>query len=133
MTFARDFVAPRFALVGDAAHGLHWIAGQGLNHGLKDVAALSETIIDASRLGLDIGALSVLKRYERWRRFDSASSAVTGIAINTLFSNANIGLRMLRSSGLRMADQAAPLKSFFMKEAAGLTGELPKLLRGQPV
>ncbi len=133
MTFARDFVAPRFALVGDAAHGLHWIAGQGLNHGLKDVAALSETIIDASRLGLDIGGLSVLKRYERWRRFDSASSAVTGIAINTLFSNANIGLRMLRSSGLRMADQAAPLKSFFMKEAAGLTGELPKLLRGQPV
>src|SRR3974377_561597 len=126
MTFAREFVRPRLALLGDAGDGLHWIAGQGLNHGLKDVAALAETLIDASRLGLDIGSLSVLKRYERWRRFDSASSAMTGLAINALFSNSNIALRMLRSSGLRTADRIGRLKTFFMKEAAGLTGELPK-------
>ena len=130
---ARDFVAPRLALVGDAAHGLHSIAGQGLNHGLKDVAALAETLIEASRLGLDIGSLTVLKRYERWRRFDSVSSAMSGAAINTLFSNDNIALRMLRSTGLRTVDRLGPLKTFFMKEAAGLTGDIPKLLKGQPV
>ncbi len=133
MTLARDFVRPRFALVGDAAHGLHWIAGQGLNHGLKDVAALSETLIDASRLGLDIGSLNVLRRYERWRRFDSATSAMSAVAINTLFSNDNMALRMLRSSGLRTVDRIGRLKAFFMKEAAGLTGNVPKLLKGQPV
>ncbi len=133
MTLARDFVGPRFALVGDAAHGLHWIAGQGLNHGLKDVAALSETLIDATRLGLDIGSLSVLKRYERWRRFDSATSAMSAVAIGTLFSNDNMALRMLRSTGLRTVDRLGRLKAFFMKEASGLTGDLPKLLKGQPV
>ncbi len=133
MTLAREFVHPRFALIGDAAHGLHWIAGQGLNHGLKDVAALSETLIDASRLGLDIGSLSVLKRYERWRRFDSATSAYTAVAINTLFSNDSMALRMLRSSGLRTVDRLGRLKTFIMKEAAGLTGEVPKLLRGETV
>jgi 2-octaprenyl-6-methoxyphenol hydroxylase len=131
MTLARDFVRPRFALVGDAAHGLHWIAGQGLNHGLKDVAALAETLIDAARLGLDIGALNTLKRYERWRRFDSTTSAFAAIAINTLFSNDNTGLRMLRSTGLRSVDRMSSLKNFFMKEAAGLTGEVPKLLKGE--
>ena len=133
MTLARDFVRPRFVLVGDAAHGLHWIAGQGLNHGLKDVAALAETLIDAARLGLDIGGLSVLKRYERWRRFDSATSAFTAVAINTLFSNDSMALRMVRSTGLRTVDRISQLKNFFMKEAAGLTGEVPKLLRGDSV
>ena len=133
MTLARDFVRPRFVLVGDAAHGLHWIAGQGLNHGLKDVAALAETLIDAARLGLDIGGLSVLKRYERWRRFDSATSAFAAVAINTLFSNDSMALRMVRSTGLRTVDRISQLKTFFMKEAAGLTGEVPKLLRGDSV
>jgi 2-octaprenyl-6-methoxyphenol hydroxylase len=133
MTFAREFVRPRLALLGDAAHGLHWIAGQGLNHGLKDVAALAETLIEASRLGLDTGDLNVLKRYERWRRFDSATSAMSAAALNALFSNDHIGLRMLRSSGLRSVDKFGWLKNFFMREAAGLTGEIPKLLRGQPV
>ena len=133
MTLARDFVRQRFVLAGDAAHGLHWIAGQGLNHGLKDVAALAETLIDAARLGLDIGSLSVLKRYERWRRFDSATSAFSAVAINTLFSNDSMALRMLRSTGLRTVDRLSQLKNFFMKEAAGLTGEAPKLLRGDPV
>ena len=133
MTLARDFVRPRVALIGDAAHGLHWIAGQGLNHGLKDVAALAETLIDASRLGLDIGSLSVLKRYERWRRFDSVTSAASAVAINTLFSNDSMALRMLRSTGLRAVDRLGRLKTFFMQEAAGRTGELPKLLRGEQV
>jgi 2-octaprenyl-6-methoxyphenol hydroxylase len=133
MTLAREFVRPRLALVGDAAHGLHWIAGQGLNHGLKDVAALTETLIDASRLGLDLGNLSVLKRYERWRRFDSATSAMSAAVLNTFFSNDYTGLRMLRSSGLRAADRLSWLKTFFMQEAAGLTGKIPKLLKGQPV
>ena len=133
MTIAREFVRPRFVLIGDAAHGLHWIAGQGLNHGLKDVAALAETLIDASRLGLDIGSLSVLKRYERWRRFDSVTSAASAVAINTLFSNDSMALRMLRSTGLRAVDRLGQLKTLFMKEAAGLTGELPKLLKGEPV
>jgi 2-octaprenyl-6-methoxyphenol hydroxylase len=133
MTLAREFVRQRFVLVGDAAHGLHWIAGQGLNHGLKDVAALAETLIDASRLGLDIGDLSVLKRYERWRRFDSTTSAFAAAALNAMFSNDNMALRMLRSTGLRTADRFAGLKTFFMKEAAGLTGDLPKLLRGTPI
>jgi len=133
MTLARDFARPRFVLVGDAAHGLHWIAGQGLNHGLKDVAALTETLIDAARLGLDIGGISVLKRYERWRRFDSATSAFSAVAINTLFSNDSMALRMLRSTGLRTADRLFRLKNFFMKEAAGLTGDIPKLLKGETV
>ncbi|MFZ0570227.1 MAG: FAD-dependent monooxygenase [Rhodomicrobium sp.] len=133
MSIARDFVRPRFVLIGDAAHGLHWIAGQGLNHGLKDVAALAETLIDASRLGLDIGSLSVLKRYERWRRFDSVTSAMSAVAINTLFSNDSMALRMLRSTGLRTVDRLGQLKTFFMKEAAGQTGEVPKLLKGQPL
>lgn len=133
MTFAKDFVRPRFLLIGDAAHGLHWIAGQGLNHGLKDVAALAETLVDASRLGLDIGSLSVLKRYERWRRFDSVTSAMSAAAINTLFSNDSMALRMVRSTGLRAVDRVGRLKTYFMKEAAGLTGEVPKLLKGQPV
>jgi 2-octaprenyl-6-methoxyphenol hydroxylase len=133
MTLARDFVRPRFALAGDAAHALHWIAGQGLNHGLKDVAALAETLIDATRLGLDIGSLTVLKRYERWRRFDSTTSAFGAAAINRLFSNGNMALRLVRSTGLRTVDRIGPLKTIFMKEAAGLTGDLPKLLKGQMI
>jgi 2-octaprenyl-6-methoxyphenol hydroxylase len=131
MTLAREFVRSRFALAGDAAHGLHWIAGQGLNHGLKDVAALAEVLSDAARLGLDIGRLNVLRRYERWRRFDSATSAFSAAFLNRLFSNDSMALRMLRSTGLRAVDRLPPLKSLFMKEAAGLTGDVPKLLRGE--
>ena len=88
---------------------------------------------NAARLGLDIGGLSVLKRYERWRRFDSTTSAFTAVAITTLFSNDSMALRMLRSTGLRSVDRLSRLKNFFMKEAAGLTGDVPKLLRGDPV
>ncbi len=131
MTLARGFVKPRIALAGDAAHGLHWIAGQGLNHGLKDAAALTEVLVDAARLGLDPGDLTVLERYERWRRFDSASSAMTAAALNRLFANDNTPLRLIRQLGLGLVDRAPRLKSVFMREAAGLTGELPKLLRGE--
>ncbi len=131
MTLAREFVKPRLALAGDAAHGLHWIAGQGLNHGLKDVAALAEVILDAMRLGLDIGDITVLRRYERWRRFDSVTSALAAAAINRLFSDGSAPLRMLRSFGLGLVNRIDPLKQFFVKEAAGLTGSIPKLLRGE--
>jgi 2-octaprenyl-6-methoxyphenol hydroxylase len=131
MTLARGFVKPRIALAGDAAHGLHWIAGQGLNHGLKDAAALTEVLVDAARLGLDPGDFTVLERYERWRRFDSASSAMTAAALNRLFANDATPLRMVRQLGLGLVDRMPGLKHFFMREAAGLTGELPKLLRGE--
>jgi 2-octaprenyl-6-methoxyphenol hydroxylase len=131
MTLARSFVHPHIALAGDAAHGLHWIAGQGLNHGLKDAAALTEVLIDAARLGLDIGDLTVLERYERWRRFDAASSAMTAAALNRVFANDIMPLRMVRQLGLGLVDRLPMLKGFFMREAAGMTGELPKLLRGE--
>jgi 2-octaprenyl-6-methoxyphenol hydroxylase len=131
MTLARAYVRPRVALAGDAAHGLHWIAGQGLNHGLKDAAALTEVLVDAARLGLDIGDLAVLERYERWRRFDSATSAATAAALNLLFSRENTPLRMIRQFGLGLVDRLPPLKSVLIREAAGLTGTLPKLLQGR--
>jgi 2-octaprenyl-6-methoxyphenol hydroxylase len=131
MTLARDYVRPRFALIGDAAHALHWIAGQGLNHGLKDVAALAETLCDASSLGLDLGSLSVLQRYERWRRFDSVTSAVTASALNGLFSNDSAVLRFVRSSGMSAVERVGPLKTLLMREAAGLSGTPPKLMRGE--
>jgi 2-octaprenyl-6-methoxyphenol hydroxylase len=131
MSLARAYVAPRVALAGDAAHALHWIAGQGLNHGLKDAAALTEVLVDAARLGLDIGALTVLERYERWRRFDSATSAATGAALNLLFANESTPTRALRQFGLGLVDRLPPLKSMLMREAAGLTGTLPKLLTGR--
>jgi 2-octaprenyl-6-methoxyphenol hydroxylase len=131
MHLARAFVADRLALVGDAAHGVHPIAGQGLNLGLRDVAALTEVVVDAARLGLDLGSLSVLERYERWRRVDSALSAGAFDALNTLFSNDFSVARSARSLGLAMVNRTLALKEFFVTEAAGLTGEIPKLLRGQ--
>ncbi len=131
MHLARAFVANRLALVGDAAHGVHPIAGQGLNLGLRDVAALTEVIADAARLGLDLGTLSVLERYERWRRLDSALSAGAFDALNTLFSNDFSVARSARSVGLGLVNRTPALKEFFVAEAAGLTGEIPKLLRGQ--
>lgn len=133
MHLARAMVAPRVALVSDAAHGVHPIAGQGLNLGLRDVAALTEVVTDAARLGLDIGGLDVLGRYERWRRSDSAMSAVTFDALNRLFSNDWSVLRTVRDAGLGLVDRMPRLKQFFVAEAAGLTGDVPKLLRGEPV
>ena len=131
MHLARAMVANRFALVGDAAHGVHPIAGQGLNLGLRDVAALCEVIADAARLGLDIGSPATLERYERWRRLDSALSAATFDALNRLFSNDSTVLRTARDFGLGLVERMPALKQLFVAEAAGLTGEVPKLLRGQ--
>ncbi len=131
LQLARAYVRPRFALIGDAAHTIHPIAGQGLNLGLKDVAALAETILDAARLGLDIGALDVLQRYERWRRFDNVSLAAATEGVNRLFSNDLPPVRALRDLGLGLVDQIAPLRRFFMRHAGGDVGRLPRLLRGE--
>src|SRR5690606_37947015 len=128
---ARSFVAERFALAGDAAHGIHPIAGQGLNLGFSDVAALAETIVEAHRLGLDIGAPAVLERYQTWRRFDSFEMGAVTDGLNRLFSNDNPVLRLVRDVGLGIVDRLPALKRRFIGEAAGEGGELPRLLRGE--
>ncbi len=131
LTLARDFVQSRFALAGDAAHGIHPIAGQGLNLGFKDVAALAETIVEAHRNGQDFGTLDVLQRYERWRRFDTVQMGVTTDVLNRLFSNDIMPLRAVRNIGLGLVDRMPFAKDFFIKQAAGLVGDAPRLLRGE--
>mgnify|MGYP001033874757 CR=1 FL=1 len=134
LTLARDFVAPRFALAGDAAHGIHPISGQGLNLGFKDVAALAETIVEADRLGLDIGSLTILERYQTWRRFDTFRMGVTTDVLNRLFSNDIGPLRLMRDFGLGLVERMPKLKDYFIGEAAGLTAKNnPRLLAGQPI
>lgn len=133
LTLADSYVAPRLALVGDAAHGVHPIAGQGLNLGLRDVAALAEVLVGAHRRGEDIGAPDVLERYQRWRRFDATSLALGMDAVNTLFSNDNQLLRMARDAGLGLVNRIAPLRRAFMRQAAGLSGQEARLLAGQPL
>jgi 2-octaprenyl-6-methoxyphenol hydroxylase len=128
---ARSFIADRVALVGDAAHVIHPIAGQGLNMGLKDVAALAEVIVDAARLGLDPGAATVLERYQRWRRFDTVAMGIATDGLNRLFSNRSDLVRAARDIGLGLVDRVPNLKRLFMREAAGLVGDVPKLLRGE--
>ncbi len=131
LSVARSFVADRLALIGDAAHVIHPIAGQGLNMGLRDVAALAEAIVDGARLGLDPGDATVLDRYQRWRRFDTVSMGVATDGLNRLFSNRSDVLRLVRDVGLGLVERAPALKDVFIREAAGLTGEVPKLLRGE--
>lgn len=131
MHLARGYVAPRLALVGDTAHGVHPIAGQGLNLALRDVAALAELVADTLRVGLDPGAPDVLRRYESWRRFDSTVSALAFDTINRLFSNDWTLLRAARDFGLGVVDRLPFVKRALVSEAAGLTGELPRLLRGE--
>jgi 2-octaprenyl-6-methoxyphenol hydroxylase len=128
---ARSFIAERLALVGDAAHLIHPIAGQGLNMGLRDVAALAEVVVDAARLGLDWGTADVLDRYQRWRRFDTMAMGLATDGLNRLFSNRSPVLRLVREVGLGLVDRAPELKRLFMREAAGLVGEPPRLLRGK--
>jgi 2-octaprenyl-6-methoxyphenol hydroxylase len=128
---ARSFIAERMALIGDAAHLIHPIAGQGLNMGLKDVAALAECVVDAARLGVDLGQRDVLERYQRWRRFDTVAMGVATNSLNALFSNHSTLLRGVRDIGLGLVDRLPPLKSAFIRQAAGLSGEVPRLLRGE--
>ena len=131
LTLARAFVAPRFALVGDAAHGIHPISGQGLNLGFKDVAALAETVVEADRLGLDIGSLAILERYQAWRRFDTFRMGVTTDVLNRLFSNDIGPVRLVRDLGLGLVDRMPALKSWFIGQAAGVAGPGdPRLLAG---
>jgi 2-octaprenyl-6-methoxyphenol hydroxylase len=128
---ARSFVGERLALVGDAAHVIHPIAGQGLNMGLKDIAALAEVVVDAARLGIDPGQADVLERYQRWRRFDTMAMGLATNSLNLLFSNESTLLRGVRDIGLGLVDRLPPLKSMFIRQAAGLSGEVPRLLKGE--
>ena len=128
LKIADRFVDERLALVGDAAHSIHPIAGQGLNAGFKDIAALAQVIQDAFLRGEDFGSLGVLKRYEEWRRFDSVQLAYTTDLFNKLFSNENEALRLVRNIGIKMLDSIPIAKQKIIKEAAGVTGELPRLM-----
>ncbi len=133
LMLAERYVERRLALVGEAAHVIHPIAGQGLNIGIRDVAALAELVIDARRLGLDIGEDALLQRYQRWRRLDALLLAAVTDGLNRLFSNSIPPLRLARDLGLAAVDRIAPVKRFLMRDAMGVTGDLPRLLRGEPL
>ncbi|KIC45400.1 2-octaprenyl-6-methoxyphenyl hydroxylase [Ruegeria sp. ANG-S4] len=133
LTIANSFIADRLALVGDAAHGLHPIAGQGLNAGLRDVGALAEVLTLAVRRGEDPGSTLVLERYQEWRRFDTASLALATDVFNKLFSNDNPLLRIGRDIGMGLVGSLPALRRGFVREAAGLTGDLPRLLQGRAI
>lgn len=134
LTLAARYVAPRRALVGDAAHGVHPIAGQGLNLGLRDVAALAECVVDAHRRGEDIGAAPVLERYQGWRRFDSTLLAAGMDGVNRIFSNDLPLLRTARGIGMGVVQGIPALRRAVMRQAAGLTLDpMPRLLAGQPL
>ena len=128
LSIADRFIDERLALIGDAAHSVHPIAGQGLNAGFKDIAVLAHIIQDAHHRGEDLGSLGVLKRYEEWRRFDSAQLAYSTDLFNKLFSNENEALRLARNIGLKLLDSIPVAKRNIIKEAAGITGELPRLM-----
>jgi 2-octaprenyl-6-methoxyphenol hydroxylase len=133
ITVAERFVDDRLALIGDAAHGMHPIAGQGLNAGLRDVGALAETLTLDTRRGEDIGAAPVLARYQQWRCFDTATLALATDSFNRLFSNDNPVLRIGRDLGMGLLGSLPSLRRSFIREAAGLTGDLPKLMQGRPI
>ncbi|TYB77868.1 UbiH/UbiF/VisC/COQ6 family ubiquinone biosynthesis hydroxylase [Maritimibacter fusiformis] len=133
LTLAEAYVSDRLALVGDAAHGVHPIAGQGLNAGLKDVGALAEVLTLARRRGEDFGRIDVLERYQRWRRFDVATMVAATETANTVFSNDNPLVRVGRGVGLGVINALPGLKRFLMREAAGLTGDLPRLMQGRQI
>lgn len=133
LSLAQTMVAPRIALVGDAAHGVHPIAGQGLNAGLRDVAALAEVLTDAMRRGEDIGSDAALARYQEWRRFDNTALALATDRFNHLFSNDNPLIRMARDIGMAAVNALPGLRRGFIREAAGLTGDLPRLMQGKPL
>ncbi|MGH1464651.1 MAG: UbiH/UbiF/VisC/COQ6 family ubiquinone biosynthesis hydroxylase [Cognatishimia sp.] len=129
LSVANNFIAERMALVGDAAHGMHPIAGQGLNAGLRDVGALVQVLSEAKARGEDIASPLVLERYEQWRRFDTATLVAATDITNKLFSNDNPLLRLGRDIGMGAVNAMPGLRRRFIREAAGLTGELPKLMQ----
>lgn len=133
LSLADRWTVSRVALVGDAAHGIHPLAGQGLNLGLRDVAALAEVVVAAHRRGQDIGAVDVLGEYARWRRADTMMMAVATDGLNRLFSNDNPVLRLGRDLGLGIVDRLPALRRRLIGEAAGMSGDLPRLLRGRPI
>jgi 2-octaprenyl-6-methoxyphenol hydroxylase len=133
LSLVAQFAAPRLALVGDAAHGVHPIAGQGLNLGLRDVGALAQVVIEAARRGEDIGGADVLDRYQQWRRFDTTALALGMDAVNTLFSNDNPLMRLGRDLGMGAISALPALRRRFIRTAAGLEGDLPRLLQGQKI
>ena len=131
LQLARDYVRPRLALIADAAHGVHPIAGQGLNLGLRDVAVAAEVVVDAARLGIDIGSLNVLESYQRWRRFDNTALSLMMDGLNRLFSNDIGPIRLARDLGLGIVNEIGPLRRLFMRHAGGVVGDLPRLLKGE--
>jgi len=131
LVHAERYVDERMVLVGDAAHGIHPIAGQGYNLGVRDIAALVEVLVDAKRLGLDIGAADTLERYARWRRADNFTMVAATDLLNRLFSNDIKPLRLVRDVGLATVNRVPPLRKFFVRHAMGLGGDLPKLIRGE--
>jgi 2-octaprenyl-6-methoxyphenol hydroxylase len=131
LSLAQSMTAPRVALLGDAAHGIHPIAGQGLNLGLKGAAALAQVLVDAARLGEDIGSEAVLDRYGRWRRFDTVALAAATDVFTRLFANDDPLLRLARGAGMAVVNRIGPARRFFMQEAGGATGDLPRLMRGE--
>jgi 2-octaprenyl-6-methoxyphenol hydroxylase len=133
LSHANKYVDCRLALVGDAAHAIHPIAGQGLNMGIRDIAALAEVLIDARRLGLDIGSPNILEAYERWRLFDNLLLAFVTDAMNRLFSNEIAPIRTIRDVGLGTVNKIGPLRRDFMRHATGTVGDLPRLVRGEPL
>lgn len=128
---AETYIAPRLALVGEAAHVIHPIAGQGLNMGIRDIAALAECLVDGRRLGLDLADSGVLARYERWRRFDNVVLAAVTDGLNRLFSNSVPPVKLARDLGLAAVGEVPPLKRFFMRHAMGMVGDLPRLVKGE--
>ena len=130
LQLADSFYGERLALLGDAAHVVHPLAGLGLNLGFKDAAALSECVMEAGSLGSDIGGAAVLEAYARWRRFDTFTTTAMMEGLNRLFANDNEALRLLRLMGLRLADRMGPLKQAIVGEASGMTGAVPRLMRG---
>ena len=133
LSLAQNLATDRIALIGDAAHGVHPIAGQGLNAGMRDIAAFAEVVTDATRRGEDPGSIAVLKRYEEWRRFDNTALAMATDGFNRLFSNDNTLVRNVRDIGMGIVNAMPGLRRGFIREAAGLTGDLPRLMQGLPL
>ena len=133
LVWADRYVDRRLVLVGDAARGIHPIAGQGWNLALRDVAAVAEIVADRLRLGLDPGDQAALERYAVWRRFDSLALVAITDGLNRLFGLDALPLRLAREAGLALVDRTPPLKRFFMRHAMGLIGDLPRAMRGLPI